>query len=148
MGHIQLSVPITAWYFRNPNKIGALLGLNSKQVNNIVYYEKYVVTNPGIMAKENINQLDFLTEEEYFNILENIPIENQQLSDDNPDKFIAKMGGEALLDLLSKIDLDELSYQLRDKASKETSQQRKSDLLKRLQVVEDFRETNSHQKSP
>jgi len=149
MGHIQLSVPVAhTWYFRsNPNKIGALLGFNTKQINNVVYYEKYVVINPGIMAKENINKLDFLSEEEYFNILENIPIENQQLSDDNPDKFIAKMGGEALLDLLSELDLDELSYQLRDRASRETSQQRKSDLLKRLQVVEDFREAQTHIKN-
>lgn len=149
MGHIQLSVPVAhTWYFRtNPNKIGALLGFNTKQINNLVYYEKYVVINPGIMAKENINKLDFLSEEEYFNILENIPIENQQLSDDNPDKFVAKMGGEALLDLLSELDLDELSYQLRDKASRETSQQRKSDLLKRLQVVEDFREAQTHIKN-
>lgn len=149
MGHIQLSVPIAhTWYFRtNPNKIGALLGFNTKQINNLVYYEKYVVINPGIMAKENINKLDFLSEEEYFNILENIPIENQQLSDDHPDKFVAKMGGEALLDLLSELDLDELSYQLRDKASRETSQQRKSDLLKRLQVVEDFREAQTNIKN-
>ncbi|HOK21128.1 MAG TPA: DNA-directed RNA polymerase subunit beta', partial [Bacteroidales bacterium] len=149
MGHIQLSVPVAhTWYFRsNPNKIGALLGFNTKQIKNVVYYEKYVVINPGIMAKENINKLDFLSEEEYFNILENIPIENQQLSDDNPDKFIAKMGGEALLYLLSELDLDELSYNLRDRASNETSQQRKSDLLKRLQVVEDFREAQKHIKN-
>ncbi|MDI6833223.1 MAG: DNA-directed RNA polymerase subunit beta' [Bacteroidales bacterium] len=149
MGHIQLSVPVAhTWYFRsNPNKIGALLGFNTKQINNVVYYEKYVVINPGIMAKENINKLDFLSEEEYFNIVENIPIENQQLSDDNPDKFIAKMGGEALLYLLSELDLDELSYTLRDRASHETSQQRKSDLLKRLQVVEDFREAQTHIKN-
>ena len=143
VGHIQLTVPVAhIWFFRSlPNKIGALLGLPSKKLETIIYYERYVVINPGI--KEGLNYLDFLTEEEYFEIFEELPKENQYLDDSDPNKFIAKMGADALYDLLSRLDLDELSYTLRDKANKETSQQRKQDALKRLQVVEAFREANT-----
>jgi len=142
MGHIQLVVPVAhIWFFRSlPNKIGSLLGLKTKELDSIIYYEKYVVINPGIKQNDGINYLDFLSEEEYFNILDTLPADNQLLDDNDPNKFIAKMGAEALYDLLSRIDLDEVSYDLRHRASNETSQQRKQDLLKRLKVFEAFRE--------
>ncbi|HRC89382.1 MAG TPA: DNA-directed RNA polymerase subunit beta' [Bacteroidales bacterium] len=143
MGHITLVVPVAhIWYFRClPNKIGYLLGLPSKKLDSIIYYEKYVVINPGIKAADGINYLDFLSEEEYLEIIESLPKDNQLLDDSHPDKFIADMGGEALYKLLSRLDLDELSYSLRHKANTETSQQRKNEALKRLQVVEAFRES-------
>jgi len=146
MGHIQLVVPVAhIWFFRSiPNKIGYLLGLPTKKLDLIIYYERYVVINAGIKTADGLQYLDFLTEEEYFTILETLPKENQYLEDSDPNKFIAKMGAEALYDLLSRLDLDKLSYDLRDKANKETSQQRKQDALKRLQVVESFREANKH----
>ncbi len=141
MGHIKLVVPVAhIWFFRTlPNKIGYLLGLPSKKLDQIIYYERYVVINPGLKADE-LNFMDFLTEEEYFNALESIPMENQMLEDDDPNKFVAKMGADALKELLTKLDLDQLSYDLRHKANTETSQQRKADALKRLQVVEAYRD--------
>ena len=141
MGHISLVVPVAhIWYFRSlPNKIGLLLGLPTKKLDSIIYYERYVVINPGIKGEDGVKYLDFLTEEEYLDILESLPKENQQLDDSDPNKFIADMGAEALYKLLSRIDLDELSYTLRYKADNETSQQRKKEALKRLQVVEAFR---------
>jgi len=141
MGHISLVVPVAhIWYFRSlPNKIGLLLGLPTKKLDSIIYYERYVVINPGIKGEDGINYLDFLTEEEYLDIIESLPRENQQLDDSDPNKFIADMGAEALYKLLSRIDLDELSFSLRYKADNETSQQRKKEALKRLQVVEAFR---------
>ncbi len=144
-GHIQLVVPVAhIWFFKSlPNKIGALLGLQTKKLETIIYYEKYVVINPGLKADEGINYLDFLTEEEYFDLMETIPPENQYLDDTDPNKFIAKMGAEALHDLLARLDLDELSYDLRHKAHTETSQQRKAEALKRLQVVEAFRDARN-----
>ena len=143
MGHINLVVPVAhIWYFRSqPNKIGYLLGLPAKKLDAIIYYERYVVVNPGIKAADGINQFDFLTEEEYLDILDTLPKENQYLDDNDPNKFIAAMGAEALYMLLQRINLDELSYDLRHKASTESSQQRKSEALKRLQVVEAFRES-------
>ena len=143
MGHISLVVPVAhIWYFRSlPNKIGYLLGLPSKKLDSIIYYERYVVINPGVKAADGIKYLDFLTEEEYLEIIESLPKDNQYLEDSHPDKFIADMGGEALYKLLSRLDLDELSYSLRHKANTETSQQRKNEALKRLQVVEAFRES-------
>ncbi|MDR0790659.1 MAG: DNA-directed RNA polymerase subunit beta' [Bacteroidales bacterium] len=145
MGHIQLVVPVAhIWFFRSlPNKIGSLLGLQSKKLDQIIYYEKYVVVNPGIKEHDDIKQLDFLSEEEYFSIIENLPSDNQILDDDDPNKFIAKMGAEAIYELLKRLDLDKLSYELRHKANTETSQQRKQDALKRLNVVEAFRESNT-----
>jgi DNA-directed RNA polymerase subunit beta' len=142
MGHIELVVPVVhIWYFRSlPNKVGAMLGLQTKKLEMIIYYERYVVINPGIKEKDGINYMDFLTEEEYFDILEALPPENQYLDDDDPDKFIAKMGAEAVHDLLARLDLDKISYELRHKANTETSQQRKADALKRLQVFEAFRD--------
>jgi DNA-directed RNA polymerase subunit beta' len=142
MGHIQLVVPVAhIWFFRSlPNKIGALLGLQTKKIESIIYYEKYVVINPGIKRHDNIQYLDFLSEEEYFEILENLPKDNQYLDDSDPEKFIAKMGAEALHDLLARLDLDKESFDLRDRANKETSQQRKLDILKRLQIFEAFRD--------
>jgi len=142
MGHIQLVVPVAhIWFFRSlPNKIGSLLGLPTKKLETIIYYEKYVVIQPGIKQTDGLNYLDFLTEEEYFDIMEKLPQENQYLDDSDPNKFIARMGAEALADLLSRIDLDKESYDLRYKANTETSQQRKAEALKRLQVFESFRD--------
>jgi DNA-directed RNA polymerase subunit beta' len=141
MGHISLVVPVAhIWYFKSlPNKIGYLLGLPSKKLDSIIYYERYVVINPGVKAADGIKYLDFLTEEEYLDILDTLPKENQFLDDNDPDKFVADMGAEALYGLLSRLELDELSFQLRHKANTETSQQRKNEALKRLQVVEAFR---------
>jgi DNA-directed RNA polymerase subunit beta' len=145
MGHISLVVPVAhIWYFRSlPNKIGYLLGLPTKKLDSIIYYERYVVINPGIKAADGVNYLDFLTEEEYLEITESLPKENQYLEDNHPDKFVADMGAEALYKLLSRIDLDEMSYSLRHKANSETSQQRKNEALKRLQVVEAFRDSKN-----
>ncbi|NQV02970.1 MAG: DNA-directed RNA polymerase subunit beta', partial [Bacteroidia bacterium] len=142
MGHIQLVVPVAhIWFFRSlPNKIGSLLGLPTKKLETIIYYEKYVVINPGILKEEGINYLDFLSEEEYFDFLEKIPQDNQYLDDSDPNKFIAKMGAEALCELLARLDLDKESFDLRHKANTETSQQRKAEALKRLQVFEAFRD--------
>jgi len=148
IGHINLTVPIAhIWYFRSlPNKIGYLLGLSSKKLDSVVYYERYIVINPGIKRMTGIEENDLLTEEEYLDILDSLPKENLALEDDDPDKFIAKMGADALLDLLGRIKLDELSYFLRDRASKETSQQRKNEALKRLHVVEAFRAAGTKNK--
>ncbi len=145
MGHINLVVPVAhIWYFRSlPNKIGYLLGLPTKRLDLIIYYERYVVIQAGQMADEGIAYMDFLTEEEYLDILDKLPKENQYLDDKDPNKFIAKMGAEALEDLLSRLDLDQLSYDLRHQAANETSQQRKNEALKRLQVVEAFRDAKT-----
>ncbi len=147
MGHIKLVVPVAhIWYFRSlPNKIGYLLGLASKKLDAIIYYERYVVIQPGIV--ENISQNDLLTEEEYFDIIDKLPKENQYLDDNDPNKFIAKMGAEAIQELLKRLDLDELSYELRHKAGTDGSQQRKTEALKRLQVVESFR-ASRHRNKP
>jgi DNA-directed RNA polymerase subunit beta' len=144
-GHIMLTVPVAhIWYFRSlPNKIGLLLGLPTKKLEAIIYYEKYVVINAGIKANDGINYLDFLSEEEYLDILDNLPKDNQHLDDNDPNKFVAKMGGDALYELLGRLDLDGLSYSLRHQANNETSQQRKQEALKRLQVVESYRDANT-----
>ena len=147
VGHINLVVPVAhIWYFRSlPNKIGYLLGLPTKKLDMIIYYERYVVVQPGLAVDTEgnpLNKMDFLTEEEYLNIMETLPAENQFLEDSDPNKFIAKMGAECLIELLSRIDLDDLSYELRHKANNETSKQRKTEALKRLQVVESLREGN------
>ncbi|MDR0714242.1 MAG: DNA-directed RNA polymerase subunit beta' [Bacteroidales bacterium] len=143
MGHIQLTVPVAhIWYFRSlPNKIGYLLGLPSKKLDAIIYYERYVVIQPGVKAADGIKAMDFLSEEEYLDIMDTLPKDNQSLDDSDPNKFIADMGADALVKLLCRLKLDELSYELRHKAGIETSQQRKADALKRLQVVEAFRES-------
>ncbi len=143
-GHIMLTVPVAhIWYFRSlPNKIGLLLGLPTKKLEAIIYYEKYVVVQPGIKEGDGVHKMDFLSEEEYLDIMDTLPKENQYLDDQDPQKFIAKMGGDALYDLLSRVKLDELSYELRNQADTETSQQRKQEALKRLQVVESFRDAN------
>ncbi len=137
MGHIELVVPVAhIWYFRSlPNKIGYLLGLPSKKLDAVIYYERYVVINPGDSGKE---KLDLLTEEEYLEIVENLPEENRLLPDDDPNKFVAKMGAEAIYDLLRDIDLVRLAAELRHKANIDGSQQRKTEALKRLQVVNSF----------
>ena len=147
MGHISLVVPVAhIWYFRSlPNKIGYLLGIPTKKLDQIIYYERYVVIQSGEAKDaegEPFNYLDFLTEDEYLDALEKLPKENQYLEDTDENKFIAKMGAEAIYDLLKRLDLDSVSYELRHKANTETSQQRKSEALKRLQVVESVREAN------
>ena len=152
VGHIDLVVPVAhIWYFRSlPNKIGYLLGLPSKKLDMIIYYERYVVIQPGLAVNaegEPVNKMDFLTEEEYISITDNLPSENQFLDDEDPNKFIAKMGAECLIELLSRIDLNELSYELRHKANTETSKQRKMEALKRLQVVESFKESNTNREN-
>ncbi|WP_276480969.1 DNA-directed RNA polymerase subunit beta' [Paraflavitalea pollutisoli] len=145
MGHIKLVVPVVhIWYFKSlPNKIGYLLGVSSKKLETIVYYERFVVIQAGIREDRGLKMGDLLTEEEYLEILENLPKENQYLPDEDPQKFIAKMGAEAVHDMLQRIELDSLSFSLRNSAATETSQQRKADALKRLSVVEAFREANS-----
>jgi len=148
MGHISLVVPVVhIWYFKSlPNKVGYLLGLPTKKLDMIIYYERYVVINAGIKRNDGVKYLDFLTEEEYIDILESLPKENQMLDDDHPDKFIADMGAIALHKLLERLELDELSYDLRHKAGNETSQQRKNEALKRLNVVEAFRSSKGRNK--
>ena len=145
MGHIKLVVPVVhIWYFKSlPNKIGYLLGMSSKKLETIIYYERFVVIQPGIRADKGQNFGDLLTEEEYLDILDTLPKDNQFLPDEDPNKFIAKMGAEAVHDLLARIDLDQLSFDLRNAAARETSQQRKADALKRLSVVESFRDANT-----
>ncbi|QYR11339.1 DNA-directed RNA polymerase subunit beta' [Prevotella sp. Rep29] len=150
-GHIELVVPVAhIWYFRSlPNKIGYLLGLPTKKLDSIIYYEKYVVIQPGVLAGKKTSEdlemngshkFDMLTEEEYLDILDNqLPEGNERLDDSDPNKFIAKMGAEAIYDLLAGLDLDSLSYELRDRANNDSAQQRKTEALKRLQVVEAFR---------
>ena len=147
-GHIQLVVPVAhIWYFRSlPNKIGYLLGLPTKKLDAIIYYERYVVIQPGVKAEDGISKYDLLSEEEYLDIMETLPKENQYLEDSDPNKFIAKMGAEAIYDLLVGIDLDALSYELRHKANNDSSQQRKNEALKRLQVVESFRASRGRNK--
>ena len=146
MGHIKLVVPVAhIWYFRSlPNKIGYLLGLPSKKLDAVIYYERYVVIQPGIC--EDVQQLDLLSEEEYFDIVEKLPRENQYLEDSDPNKFVAKMGAEAIHELLQRLDLDDLSYKLRHQANTDGSQQRKTEALKRLQVVESFRSSRERNK--
>ena len=145
MGHIELVVPVAhIWYFRSlPNKIGYLLGMPTKKLDQIIYYERYVVIQPGVKEEDGINRLDFLTEEEYLDIVDKLPRENQLLDDNDPKKFIAKMGADSLEMLLSRVNLDELSYELRHQAATDTSQQRKAEALKRLKVVEAFRDANT-----
>ena len=160
-GHISLVVPVAhIWYFRSlPNKIGYLLGLPTKKLDSVIYYERYIIIQPGVAeTKEDqehevrkngetiVQQYELLTEEEYWQIVDNLPEGNQQLPDDDPNKFIAMMGAEAIEYMLSHIDLDALSYDLRDRASKDTSQQRKTESLKRLQVVESFRASKGRNK--
>lgn len=145
MGHIELVVPVAhIWYFRSlPNKIGYLLGLPTKKLDQIIYYERYVVIQAGIKGEDGLEYLEFLTEDEYLDIMDKLPRENQMLDNSDPMKFIAKMGADALEMLLSRIDLDTLSYDLRHKAANDTSQQRKQEALKRLKVVEAFRESQT-----
>ena len=149
-GHIELVVPVAhIWYFRSlPNKIGYLLGLPTKKLDSVVYYEKYIVVQPGIVEGrkdaegEELNgshKMDLLSEDEYLDIIDKLPEENEYLDDSDPNKFVAKMGAEAIYDLLVNLDLDSLSYELRDRANSDSSQQRKTEALKRLQVVEAFR---------
>ena len=148
MGHIQLVVPVAhIWYFRSlPNKIGYLLGLPTKKLDSIIYYERYVVIQPGVKAVDGVAEYDLLSEEEYLDILDTLPKDNQYLEDNDPNKFVAKMGAEAIYDLLARLDLDALSYELRHRAGNDASQQRKNEALKRLQVVESFRASRGRNK--
>ncbi|MEY3198064.1 MAG: DNA-directed polymerase subunit beta [Bacteroidota bacterium] len=148
MGHISLVVPVAhIWYFRSlPNKIGYLLGLPTKKLDQIIYYERYVVIQPGVATNldgSSLKRLDFVTEEEYLDILDTLPKENQYLEDADPNKFLAKMGAEALYDLLKTMNLEQTSYDLRHQANNETSVQRKNEALKRLQVVEAMRDSQA-----
>ncbi|MDP4710124.1 MAG: DNA-directed RNA polymerase subunit beta' [Saprospiraceae bacterium] len=145
MGHIKLVVPVVhIWFFKSlPNKIGYLLGLSSKKLESIVYYERYIVIQPGIKEQDGVSAHDLLTEEEYLDILETLPQDNLMLDEADPNKFVAKMGAEAVRDMLMRMDMDQLSFDLRHQAANETSQQRKSEALKRLRVVEAFREGNT-----
>ena len=152
-GHIELVVPVAhIWYFRSlPNKIGYLLGMPTKKLDAVIYYERYVVINPGPFLNEededlHLEKFDLLSEEEYMAHMDRLPIENQFLPDDDPNKFVAKMGAEAIYDLLLQLDLDKLSYELRDRANSDTAQQRKAEALKRLQVVESFRASRDRNK--
>ena len=147
-GHIQLVVPVAhIWYFRSlPNKIGYLLGLPTKKLDSIIYYERYVVIQPGVKAEDGVAEYDLLSEEEYLDILDTLPKDNQYLEDNDPNKFVAKMGAEAIYDLLARLDLDALSYELRHRAGNDASQQRKNEALKRLQVVESFRASRGRNK--
>ena len=152
-GHIELVVPVAhIWYFRSlPNKIGYLLGMPTKKLDAVIYYERYVVINPGPFQSEkdeslHLEKYDLLSEEEYLDHIDRLPVDNQYLPDDDPNKFVAKMGAEAIYDLLVGLDLDKLSYELRDRANSDTAQQRKNDALKRLQVVESFRASRERNK--
>ena len=155
MGHISLVVPVAhIWYFRSlPNKIGALLGIPTKKLDSIIYYERYIIIQGGVLEGKEIpnsndgrkvTKFEFLSEEEYLDLMEMIPIENQYLPEDDPNKFIAKMGAEAIFDLLSRLNIDDEANRLRAEANEVKAQQRKQDLLKRLQVFEAFREANKH----
>ena len=148
MGHITLTVPVAhIWYFRSsPNKIGYLLGLPSKKLESVIYYEKYIVINAGAASQFGVNNKDLLSEDEYLDLLEKLPKDNQQLPEDDANKFRAGMGAEAIYDMLKVIDLDTLSYELRNKTDQETSQQRKAEALKRLSVIEAFRESKDMNK--
>ena len=143
MGHIKLTVPVAhIWYFRSlPNKIGSLLGIKSKNLDSIIYYERYVVIQPGVAAEKGVEKLQLLTEDEYIAITEELPKDNALLNDDDPNKFIAEMGASAIYKLLEELDLDKLSYSLRNSLENETSQQRKAEALKRLSVIEAFRDS-------
>ncbi len=145
MGHIKLVVPVVhIWFFKSlPNKIGYLVGFSSKKLESVIYYERYVVIQPGIKGEEGYEVNQLLTEEEYLDLLDTLPAENQMLDNADPNKFIAKMGAEAVRDMLMNLDLDQLSYDLRHQANNETSQQRKSEALKRLRVVESFRDAQT-----
>ena len=146
-GHIALVVPVAhIWYFRSlPNKMGYLLGLPTKKLDSIIYYERYIVIQPGCLDGD-VEKDQLLTEEEYLELIKKLPKDNQYLEDSDPNKFIAKMGAEAIYDLLQRIDLDQLSYELRDRANSDTSMQRKNEALKRLQVVESFRMSQDRNK--
>lgn len=149
-GHIALVVPVAhIWYFRSlPNKIGYLLGLPTKKLDAVIYYERYIIIQAGIAKDEerNIKEMELLSEEEYWDIVDHLPEGNQYLPDEDPSKFIAMMGAEAIEYMLKRIDLDKLSYELRDRANTDNSQQRKQDSLKRLQVVEAFRASKGRNK--
>ena len=147
-GHIHLVVPVAhIWYFRSlPNKIGYLLGIPTKKLDTIIYYERYVVIQAGLAMEEGIAEKDLLTEEEYLNLLDKLPADNQMLDDSDPNKFIAKMGADGIYEMLRRIDLDKLANALRHKASTDTSQQRINEALKQLQVVEAFRNSKTENK--
>mgnify|MGYP004701503479 FL=1 len=139
MGHIALTVPVAhIWYFKSaPNKISAVLGVPAKKLEAVIYYEKYIVIRPG---NSGLSKLDLLSEDEYLDILDKIP-ENDLLADDDPEKFVAKMGAEGIYDLLKEIDIDELAKDLRERMATETSQQRKAEVLKRLSIIKWFEES-------
>ena len=146
MGHISLTVPVIhIWYFKSlPNKIAYLLGYSSKNLSKIVYYETYVVTDPGQAADLGYKRGDLISEEEYYDILEQFPRDEFAMEEEEEHRFEAMEGAEALQNLLSNLDLDSLAYRLRYEVKNETSQMRKKKKLKRLQVIESFRAANEH----
>ena len=150
MGHISLTVPVAhIWYFKSaPNKISALLGLPAKKLESVIYYEKYIVVNVGKYepsenrGEPNVAKMDLISEDEYLDILSSESLKgNENLSDSDPDKFVAKMGAEGIYDLLKELDVEALGKELRSKMAEESSQQRKTEMLKRLQVVKWFQES-------
>merc|ERR1712194_28977 len=149
VGHIELVIPVAhIWYFRSlPNKIGYLIGLATKKLDQIIYYERYIVIQPGIKIEEGINHMDFLNEDEYLDIIDTLPFNNKLLNDKNSNKFIAKMGAEALEMLLKRINLDELSFDLKDQIINSSSQQKKIEALKRLKIIEAFRDSRNRIKN-
>lgn len=138
MGHIGLAVPVVhIWFFKSlPSKIGNLLGFSTKELEKIVYYESYVVMNPG---PTGLRVNDLITEDQYSEIQKSLPPGNDKLADDDPEKFYAKIGGEAIRELLKEMNIEETFYELKEQLNRETSQQKKEDLLKRLRVIEAFR---------
>ncbi|OGU52031.1 MAG: DNA-directed RNA polymerase subunit beta' [Ignavibacteria bacterium GWC2_36_12] len=139
MGHIGLAVPVVhIWFFRaQPSKIGNIIGLSLKELEKVIYYESYVVINPG---PTGLSRLDLISEDQYFEVINSLPAGNEKLGDDDSKKFIAKIGGEAVKEILKNTDVEKLSRELRNQLRIETSQQKKSDILKRLRVIEAFKE--------
>ncbi len=139
MGHIGLAVPVVhIWFFRaQPSKIGNIIGVSLKELEKIIYYESYVVINPG---PTGLSRLDLISEDQYFEVMNSLPQGNEKLDDDDPKKFVAKIGGDAVKEILKNTDVEKLSKELRDQLKVETSQQKKADLLKRLRVLEAFKE--------
>ncbi|MBI5808715.1 MAG: DNA-directed RNA polymerase subunit beta' [Ignavibacteriales bacterium] len=139
MGHIALAVPIVhIWFFKAlPSKIGNLLGMTTKELERIVYYESYVVMNPG---PTGLNKLDLISEDQYYEILNSLPHDNDALDDKDPKKFVARIGGDAVKELLKEIDIENLFHELKAQLAQDISQQKRTDILKRLRVLEAFRE--------
>ncbi|MCH7974530.1 MAG: DNA-directed RNA polymerase subunit beta', partial [Bacteroidetes bacterium] len=142
MGHVSLAVPVVhIWFWKSlPSKISYILGISIKDLEKIIYYESYAVINPG---PTGLNRMDLISEDQYYEVFNSLPHDNEKLDDDDPNKFIAKIGGDAVKEILSNTDIAQLSTELREQLEVETSQQKKTDLLKRLRVIEAFKEEES-----